>query len=49
MSNAGYRAGFARADITPPLGTPIVGYFERRVARGVLDALEEIQKRMKGK
>ena len=29
---AAFKAGFARADITPPLGTPIVGYFERRVA-----------------
>ena len=40
MESGAFRAGFARADITPPLGTPIVGYFERRVARGVLDGLE---------
>jgi hypothetical protein len=33
-------AGFARVDITPPLGEPIVGYFEERVAKGVLDNLE---------
>ena len=33
-------AGFARVDITPPLGTPIVGYFEERHAHGVLDNLE---------
>ena len=35
-----FRAGFARVDITPPLGTPIVGYFEERHAQGVLDNLE---------
>ena len=38
--NGGFKAGFARVDITPPLGTPIAGYFERREARGVLDNLE---------
>ena len=35
-----FKAGFARVDITPPLGTPIVGYFEKRVAKGILDTLE---------
>ena len=35
-----FRAGFARVDITPPMGTPIVGYFETRIANGVLDNLE---------
>ena len=35
-----FKAGFARVDITPPLGTPIVGYFEERCAKGVLDCLE---------
>ena len=35
-----FGAGFARVDITPPLGTPIVGYFEERYAQGVLDNLE---------
>ena len=35
-----FKAGFARVDITPPLGTPIVGYFEERIARGMLDGLE---------
>ena len=35
-----FRVGFARVDITPPLGTPIVGYFEERRAKGVLDSLE---------
>ena len=33
-------AGFARVDITPPLGTPIVGYFQKRQAKGILDHLE---------
>ncbi len=33
------KAGFARADITPPLGNPLHGYFKVRVADGVLDPL----------
>ena len=40
MGADAFRAGFARVDITPPLGTPIVGYFEERRAKGVLDGLE---------
>ena len=40
MSTGEFKAGFARVDITPPLGTPIVGYFEARYAKGVLDNLE---------
>ena len=40
MRDGNFKAGFARVDITPPLGTPIVGYFEERRARGVLDNLE---------
>ena len=40
MGRALFKAGFARVDITPPLGTPIVGYFEERHAQGVLDGLE---------
>ena len=40
MHSGEFRAGFARVDITPPLGTPIVGYFEERRAKGVLDCLE---------
>ena len=39
-SGSGANAGFARVDITPPLGTPIVGYFESRTAKGILDRLE---------
>ena len=33
------KAGFARVDITPPLGTPLVGYFSKRPASGILDPL----------
>ncbi|NLD88052.1 MAG: hypothetical protein GX633_07315 [Clostridiales bacterium] len=35
-----FKAGFARCDITPPLGTPISGYFMERFASGILDKLE---------
>ena len=34
-----YTAGFARLDITPPLGVPINGYFYKRIGKGVLDPL----------
>lgn len=34
------KAGFARVDITPMLGIEIAGYFETRIADGVLDTLE---------
>ncbi len=34
------KVGFARVDITPPLGTPLHGYFRERFAEGVLDPLE---------
>ena len=34
------QAGFSRVNITPPLGTEIVGYFHSRYAEGVLDELE---------
>ena len=33
------KVGFARVDITPNLGIEIAGYFERRIADGVLDPL----------
>jgi len=33
------KAGFARIDITPPLGTNLVGYFNERIADGILDPL----------
>jgi len=38
MSNL--KAGFSRLDITPPLGIPISGYYEKRYAQGVLDSLK---------
>jgi hypothetical protein len=37
--NAEFKAGFARVDVTPPLGIPIPGYFKMRIADGVLDPL----------
>ncbi len=35
-----FQAGFARVDVTPPLGIEISGYFVERFATGILDALE---------
>ncbi|MBQ2755918.1 MAG: neutral/alkaline non-lysosomal ceramidase N-terminal domain-containing protein [Oscillospiraceae bacterium] len=35
-----FLTGFARADITPPLGIAISGYYQERYAEGVLDNLE---------
>ena len=37
--HAEFKAGFARLDVTPPLGIPIPGYFTMRIADGVLDPL----------
>ena len=37
---AEFRAGFARADITPPLGVDMAGYYVERKAKSVLDPLE---------
>ena len=34
------KAGFARVDVTPPLGTPIAGYFSVRLSDGVRDPIE---------
>ena len=34
-----FKAGFARVDITPPLGTQIAGYFTPRISDGILDPL----------
>ena len=34
-----FAVGFARVDITPPIGTPLSGYYSRRVSDGVLDPL----------
>ena len=36
----GLEVGFARVNITPPLGIPIAGYYQLRLARTVLDELE---------
>lgn len=33
------QTGFYRKEINPPLGTPIVGYYEARYAKGVIDNL----------
>ncbi len=33
------KVGFARVDITPPLGTEVAGYYEKRIADGILDPL----------
>ncbi len=35
-----FKAGFARVDITPPLGTELTGYFKKRISDGVLDPIE---------
>ena len=34
------QAGFARLDVTPPMGSPVDGYFNDRVAKGILDPIE---------
>jgi len=35
-----FQAGFARVDVTPPLGSPLAGYFHERTSDGVLDPIE---------
>ena len=37
--HAEFSAGFARLDVTPPLGIPVPGYFSKRISDGVLDPL----------
>lgn len=39
MPDSAFRAGYAEADITPPLGGSMPGYFKDRKATGVLDPL----------
>ncbi len=42
MADVEFRAGFARVDITPPLGIQMVGYFHKiydRRADGIMDPL----------
>ena len=34
------KAGFARLDVTPPLGAELSGYFHIRHAKGILDTLD---------
>ncbi|MBR4287938.1 MAG: hypothetical protein IKT50_00710, partial [Clostridia bacterium] len=34
------QAGFARVDVTPPLGTVLTGYFAPRISDGVFDPIE---------
>ena len=38
--NAEFKAGFARVDITPPIGTELSGHPEKRVSDGIIDPLE---------
>ena len=33
------KAGFARLDVTPPLGSDLAGYFSVRLAEGILDPI----------
>ncbi len=33
------KAGFSRVDITPPLGSHLAGYYQVRIAKGILDPL----------
>ena len=42
VAHAEFSVGFGRMDITPPLGTELSGYSERRVSDGVLDPLDAI-------
>ncbi|MBR2616060.1 MAG: hypothetical protein IKC69_05225 [Clostridia bacterium] len=34
------KVGFSRVDITPPLGSPMAGYFQYREAEGILDPIQ---------
>lgn len=35
-----FQAGFARIDVTPPLGTPVAGYGYKRISDHILDPIE---------
>ena len=37
---AEFRAGFARVDVTPPIGTELSGYPVKRISDGILDRLD---------
>lgn len=34
------KAGFAKIDVTPPLGSPLAGYYRERYADGILDPIQ---------
>lgn len=34
------KAGFAKVDVTPPLGSPLAGYARERISDGILDPIE---------
>lgn len=34
------KVGYARLDVTPPLGSPLAGYYYHRISDGVLDPIE---------
>ena len=38
--HAGFKAGFARVDMTPPIGTELSGHPQRRVSDGIIDPLD---------
>ena len=40
LVHAEFKAGFARVDMTPPIGTELSGYPRRRVSDGILDHLD---------
>ncbi len=40
VATAEFQAGFARVDITPPLGVYMPGYYQSRYAKAVLDPLQ---------
>ena len=39
LAEGEFKAGFARVDITPPMGVPMPGYFYKRLADKVIDPL----------
>ena len=40
VGSEGLRVGIAEADITPPVGFPMAGYYHERLAEGVIDPLK---------
>ena len=39
MEHAALLCGFGKREITPPIGSPIVGYYKKRFVKGVIDPL----------